>query len=432
MSIGTLVLLILAAPFFALPITLTIDILTLACHKVNAATKRKSGKKEGDSDCVRGELVPSKKVSSKPAKDVTVIISAHKESGLIEDSIRSVLRQGYSIKNIYISDSNLDNTKEEVEKLKRTIAGFRKKFPKIYYWSKEGMTSKSEKLNQLIRDPKVRLGKYVYFLDSGLNLHPGTIERLVESAIEEGAVASTSYGYVTPPKSYPAKYFHYGKEWINRISRFRKRAQSYRRGMFVVCGASFLVKSEVAKKIPIPTNVRTEDTAYTWAIQEEGHKISFTQDAIVSTVDVPTLKRELKQSYRWYLGTWQVMYLHRSVFGMKSKAKSLAYLSVLPGLFETTTYTISVLMFPFLLYFLPIYAAYFAIGDTVLSFFAPIMGHVFSGQPGKIPRELLHTVRHYHQILAFKFFSSALWILTGANMIFDVATGRSKNWGNKW
>ncbi|MBN2095311.1 MAG: glycosyltransferase family 2 protein [Candidatus Aenigmarchaeota archaeon] len=430
MSLSAL-LALLAVPFAVLPITLTIDVLTLACHHIRVKSRKISLKPKG-TGYLKGELRPSGRVSISEAGEVTVVISAHRESGIIEKSIRSVLRQDYPIKNIYVSDSNLDNTWEEVEKLENILARFRKEFPAIYYWSRKGITSKSEKLNALVRDPGVKLGEYVYFVDSGLKLHSGTIRKLVESIELEGAAAVTSFGYVKPPKNRAAKYFHFGKEWINRISKFRKSAQSYRRGVFVVCGASFMVRSEIARKIPIPTNVQTEDTAYTWKMQEEGYKISFAPDAIVSTGDVPTLQRQLRQSYRWYKGTWQVIYTRRGIFGPRSKAKSLAYLSVLPGLIEATVYTVGVLLFPFLLYFYPLYAAYFLIGDTTLTFVAPVLGPALSGDSRKIPWELLHTARHYHHIMAFKFLSSALWILSFSGVLLEVLTGRSKNWGNKW
>jgi hypothetical protein len=127
-----------------------------------------------------------------------------------------------------------------------------------------------------------------------------------------------------------------------------------------------------------------------------------------------------------------VIYTQWHVFGPRSKAKSLAYLSVLPGLLESTMYSVAVLLFPLLLYVSPVYAAYFVISDTIFTFLAPIIGLCLSGEPRKIPRELWHTLRHYHHIFAFKFMSSALWVISFLKVAIDIATGKNKNWGNKW
>ncbi len=358
-------------------------------------------------------------------KDVTVVVSAHKQKNSIEESIRNIFEQNYPIKNLYISDSNLDNTKDVIDKLKE-------EFPNVHYWSKEGITSKGEKINSLIKDTEVNLGYYTYLTDADITLHPNTIEKLVGGFKEDNIAAVTSYGYVTPPDNYLAKCFHYGKEWANRLGKFRKTAQQQRRATHVVCGASYMVKSDVLKKIEIPTDTVTEDTAFTWRLNEEGYKVGFVPDAVVSSEDVGNLKAQLKQSYRWYRGTWQNLYKHKNMFGRKSKAKSLAYSTVLPGFAESLLYTGAVVSLPITAYLAPDYAKYFLIGDTVLSFATPLIAPPLSGESKDIPKELLHTLKHYHQITSYKAMSSALWLGAGLKTGYDILTGKSKKWTNNW
>jgi len=414
---------------YILPLTFMIDVATLGYCRFKKIFKKIS---EKFVPAHRKELEyrPSKTPKSK--KEVSVIISAHKEEDIIEKSIRSVFRQNYPIKNLYISDSNLDNTKKAVRNLEERIKKLKKEFPNIIYWSKEGITSKAEKINSLVRDPSVDLGDYVYLIDSDLRLSPDTIEKLVEGFTEDNIAAVTSYGYVTPPDNYWAKYFHYGKEWINRMGKFRKIAQKYRRAMFVVCGASYMVRLDVLKKIELSTKTKTEDTDFSWQLQEEGYKIEFVPDAVVSSKDVPTLKSQLKQSYRWYMGTWQNLYLHKNIFGLKSKAKSLAYLSILPGFIESLLYSCAIVLLPFIAYFFPIFAVYFLVGDTILSFIAPVIAPLLSGEPETIPREIFHTLRYYHQIIVFKIMAAVLWLGAGFKVCYHILTGKQKKWVNKW
>ncbi|RLI99361.1 MAG: hypothetical protein DRP06_03630 [Candidatus Aenigmatarchaeota archaeon] len=409
-----------------LPLTFLIDLITLIYHPLKKLFKCYS-------DWIhRKELRYSPKPIPASKKEVSVIISSHGQKDIIEDSVRSIFRQNYPVKNVYISDSNIDNTEKVVKQLEDVMRGLKREFPDIHYWSKEGITSKAEKINALVRDPEVELGDYVYLVDSGLKLYPRAIEKLVEGFTEDNLAAVTSYGFVTPSGNYFSKYFHYGKEWVNRLGKFRKTAQSYRRGVFVVCGASFMIKLNVLKKIKISIGTKTEDTAYTWQLQEEGYKIGFAPEAIVSSEDMLTLKTQLKQSYRWYTGTAQVIFLHRRIFGAKSKAKSLAYLSVLPSLMESAMYAIAILLLPVMLYLAPIYAIYFLIGDTILSFISPLIAPLLSGEPEQIPWEFFHTLRHYHQITAYKILASALFLISALKVNFDIIQGKQKNWVNKW
>ena len=409
-----------------LPLTFLIDLITLVHHQFIKIFKCYF-------DWVhRKELRYSPKPISESKKEISVIISSHGQKDLIEDSVRSIFRQNYPIKNVYVSDSNIDDTEKIVEHLEDVMRRLKKEFPQIHYWSKPGITSKADKINALIRDPDVDLGDYVYLVDSGLKMHPNAIEKLVEGFTEENIAAVTSYGFVTPSGNYLSKYFHYGKEWVNRLGKFRKTAQTYRRGVFVVCGASFMVKLNILKKIKMSIGTKTEDTAYTWQLQEEGYKIGFAPDAIVSSDDMPTLKAQFKQSYRWYTGTAQVIYLHRKIFGINSKAKSLAYLSVLPGLMESVMYTIAIVLLPVMWYFAPIYVIYFLIGDTILSFISPLIAPLLSGEPEQIPREFFYTLRHYHQITAYKILASILFLGSVLKVNFDIITGKQKKWVNKW
>lgn len=394
--------------FIVPPLTMSIDICSLAYNKI----KKKSNPHSSLEDIVK--------------PPVTVIISAHKREKTIEKSIREMFNQTYPIKNIYISDSNLDNTREVVGRLE-------KEFPNLYYWSKEGITSKSEKINNLVRDNNVDLGDLVYLKDSSAVPNKDILEKLVPAFSESNVAAVTSFGYVNAPKNYLAKYFHYGKEWINRMGRFRKNAQEIRRGMYVVCGASFMARADILKKLEIPTGTKTEDTAYTWRLQEEGYKVRVVQDAIVSSDDVNSLGSQLKQTYRWYTGSWQNLFLHgRKLFNPKSKGANLGYSTVLPGFLESSIYCGTMLSLPLIYHFYPEFAKGFVIADTALTLAAPLISMPLIGKTKEIPKEIYKTVRHLHQITSYKLMSSGLWFCSGARTLYDVVSGKSKEWNSSW
>ena len=202
--------------------------------------------------------------------------------------------------------------------------------------------------------------------------------------------------------------------------------------MYVVCGASFMVKSDIIKKIKIPTGTKTEDTAYTWLLQEKGYKVGVVQDAVVTSKDVTPLSSQLKQCYRWYSGTWQNIYLHKKeLFGIHSKAKSLGYTTILPGMIESSLYTIAVAGFPIMYYFSPELAKAFLIGDTALSLAAPIISTRLAGDSGAM-KEFFKTIMYYPLITTYKVMASAIWVYSGIEMVFDVLTGDSKEWSNTW
>lgn len=417
-------------PFFP-PLTLSIDVASLAYDKI----KKSSRKSSEDAWISRMEDLFEDETGNASVympefftgqNKVSVVITSHNQENMIEDSIREVYRQDYPLENVMVSDSNLDGTSEVVNSIES-------EFPNLHYWSKDGITSKAGKINAMVRDSEVDMGDYVYFIDCGLKMEPGVIKKMAAALSDDSLSAVTSYGYVTPPKSRLAGLFHYGKEWTNRMGKFRKEAQEKRRAMFVVCGSSYMVRSDVMKKSKIPEDTLTEDTAFTWELQKNGHKIGFVKDAVVYADDVPTISSQIKQSQRWYRGTWQNIATRKSIFGKKSDAKSLAYSTVLPGTVESCLYAGAVTSLPAVAAVAPEYFTAFVIGDTILSLAAPAIAPALSGEPSEIPKEIAYTLKHYPQILAYKAISSGLWLYTGLETGYDIITGKSKtSWGNTW
>lgn len=359
--------------------------------------------------------------------EVSVLISSHNEIKKINNTLVNLEKQSYPVKNVIFSDSNLDKSEYLVNYLSKSFPSLN-----IIYWSMDNVTSKADKINHIVDDSNIDLGDLVYFMDIGLDLEPDTIKQLVDAFSKEDIAAVTSYGIVTPTDSYNSNMYHYGKEWVNRMGKFRKNAQKHRNAIPVLCGASFMVKTDVLEDHDIPTDTKTEDTGYTWLLLRNGYKIGFEPDSFVSTGDVKSLKAQLKQSWRWYSGTWQNLYRQKDIFSPKSKARSLAYTTIAPSLIESVLYTGTVLSLPLLAYYEPELAQGFLIGDTVLSFMAPVAAPLLSGDSKTIVKELYKTLRYYPQITAYKVMSSALWLGSGAKVGLDVIKKNTDKWSNTW
>ncbi len=422
--------------FYILPLTFTIDTATLGYHHIkNFLGKSKPDRSyattpdEVYDDVVsdEGGNVNGEFFYKSAIPEVSVVVSSHKQSDQIEQTVKNIYDQSYPLNSVIISDSNLDDTKE-------LVASLGEKFPSLNlkYWSKDGVTSKAGKINNLVKDPEVDLGDYVYFIDTGIDMNPDTITLLADAFSEDDIAAVTSYGVVTPNGNYRSNMYHHGKEWTNRMGKYRKLAQKHRNAIPVLCGASFMAKTEVLKDTEFPTNTQTEDTAFTWLLQRNGHKVGYEPDAFVSADDVSTLKKQIEQTWRWYMGTWQNLYTQKEIFGPKSKAKSLAYTTLAPSLVESLLYAGTVVSLPFLAYYEPNLAQHFLIGDTVLSLMTPAVAPILCGEPKAVPGEIYRTVRHYHQITAYKIMSSALWLASGAKVGFDVVTRKNDKWTNDW
>ena len=81
---------------YILPLTFMIDVATLGYCRFKRIFKKIS---EKFVPAHRKELEYRPSKTPKPKKEVSVIISAHKDEEIVEKSIRSIFRQNYKIKN---------------------------------------------------------------------------------------------------------------------------------------------------------------------------------------------------------------------------------------------------------------------------------------------------------------------------------------------
>ena len=353
-----------------------------------------------------------------PIREVSVLIPFHKEpEEAVKRTIESIYKEKYPVKNIIVCGDSESNINED--SLKKTFKHKNLHYLKVPHYSK------AKKINYVIEKFSKNLGGFIYTIDCNAKIEERCIEKMVSDFSDEKVAAVTSYGRVSIPRNFLSRSYFYGKAWINEIGRFRKGAQEKRKAVFVVCGASTMYRKEVLKKIPIPSQSKTEDTYYTWLLQRNGFTIKVADDAIVSAPEVDGkglkgIKNQIKQSYRWSSGTLQCLSLEGK---MIFKNKKLAYTTILPGYIESITYAIPLFFLPLLFFIFPAFALGFLIGDTVFSLLGTL---VF------IPEKFGKTLLHYPQIMFFKYLNAAIFFFAMMVVGFQAIFGMKDKWNNEW
>ncbi len=355
-----------------------------------------------------------------PVREVSVLIPIHKEPiGYIKQTIDALYYDRYPLKNVIICGDKMSANGRDI--VKRMMGEYNNL---IYLESPH--QSKAKKINYAVNELKDALGEFVYLRDCRVYGYYDCIEKMVSYFSDDNVAAVTSYGRVNTPKNFLSRCFFYGKSWVNDMGRFRKNAQEKRKAIFVICGASTLFRTEVIRKVPIPGRTKTEDAHYTWILQRKGYEIRVADDATVAApeVDGETLfdgiKAQIKQSYRWSVGTTQTMYVEgRGLF----KNKRLAYTTIVPGFFEAVSYAVPLVLIPLLLYIIPFYAMGFLIGDTIFSLLATLI---------IMPKKFGKTVLHYPQIMFFKYINALVFFAALSVVTTQAVTGKSDKWSNEW
>lgn len=357
---------------------------------------------------------------NKPRR-ISVIIPTHMESGGdIEKTVNSIYREKYPLKKVIVCG---DPDSIGIEEIVKNLSAKFSRDNLIYIQCPE--RSKAKKINFVASNCR-GLGDFIYVRDCRVLSENKCIKKMAAYFDRAGKVAAvTSYGRLTPPKSFMSRTYYYGKEWINELGRFRKGAQEKRRAVFVICGASTMYRKKILQKFPIPSNSKTEDTHYTWVLQIKGYIIRVANNASVYAPDVDGkrfmgVKTQLMQSYRWSSGTIQCIYTESKTL---PKNKRLFYTTVAPGFIEALMYSIALILIPFLFFVSWPWALGFLIGDT---FFSLVSTLIF------IPKRFFKFLIHYPQIFVFKYLNAIVFIYAFAKVSYQRVARKNYLWSNEW
>jgi cellulose synthase/poly-beta-1,6-N-acetylglucosamine synthase-like glycosyltransferase/peptidoglycan/xylan/chitin deacetylase (PgdA/CDA1 family)/spore germination protein YaaH len=234
---------------------------------------------------------------------VSVIIPAYNEEQVIEASVARILESDYANIEIIVAD---DGSKDRTSPIVAEAFG---DHPKVTLLT----MINGGKASALNRALKVARGEIVVALDADTQFEQTTIARLVRWFTDDriGAVAGNA---------------KVGNR-VNLVSRWQaveyvtaqnieRRALTRFDAIMVVPGAVGAWRREALDDVGgYPEDTLAEDQDLTIAIQREGWRVAYDEDAVAWTEAPETFKALSKQRFRWSFGTLQCLWKHRSVLG---------------------------------------------------------------------------------------------------------------------
>ena len=380
-----------------LPLSMTIDVGTLAYNYISRE--------------IFGRKTQASPIDEEYHPTINVAIPAYNEVDRLPYTINAILNQTYPVNKIYILDDiSTDGTSQLCSRLQEENE-------KIVHVRKESKHGKAGNINLLVDDLGDELNDHLLVVDADVQLRPNCLENMISNY--NGAEVTTGFGYTRKPTNFVATQLYEGERWINSVFSFRKRAQSMRNAVYVVCGALTMYETDVLKRLPIPERTCTEDTDYTWLLQENKIRINYVPSAQAIGGNPNTLKGYWKRYDRWFSGTFQNIYTHERDL---NKNKSLLYTTIAPGLFEIVPYSFAISTLPATAYFYPDLAKGILAADFILS----------------IPFFFMHpegaksAVKNLPGIYAFKYFGSVVGMSTMLKTTYQKLFKKDSEWKNTW
>lgn len=243
-----------------------------------------------------------KKVSppAKPKRKtmLALLIAAHNEEVVIEQTIRSAIRAGMKPEHIYVVD---DNSSDDTSKIAKAILG--------------------EKNVIKVR----RSGKGLALTKAAKRFHLATRYRWIHIADADGGFATNYFpvfrrelrvkyaaatGYV---RSLPGKTVsQYRVVEYTLGMEIQRRFQAATHTVTVIPGPTSCFRSDVFQKLNFANHSLAEDFDVTLQIHRQGlGRVQFIPGAVAYTQDPETVKDFVKQITRWNRGILQGMHRHK-------------------------------------------------------------------------------------------------------------------------
>jgi cellulose synthase/poly-beta-1,6-N-acetylglucosamine synthase-like glycosyltransferase len=204
--------------------------------------------------------------------DISILISAHNEVNLIEDCIKSILKQDYPINKIKIlvgSDGSTDSTDLLLDKLSLDHSQLKAlRFDRI---------GKNSVLNELM---KLTDGSVTFFMDADIRLQDGVIYKLCEYLEDEkiGAVIASMKSIGDTGQSSGG----FGELLYQRIENIFRIKESTICSTVSSLGAFYAVKNEYLK--PLPDSKVADDFTPLLRVMLKRRRVVFVDSAEVIEV----------------------------------------------------------------------------------------------------------------------------------------------------
>ncbi|MFC0433764.1 bifunctional polysaccharide deacetylase/glycosyltransferase family 2 protein [Kutzneria buriramensis] len=231
-----------------------------------------------------------------PAEPVTVIVPAYNEKEGIEATVRSVLASDHPVWVIVVDDGSTDGTAEVVERLN---------LPRVVL-IRQANGGKPAALNTGLAAARTEL---VVLVDGDTVLERGTVRTVVGHFADPRVGAVSGNAKVGNRAGLLGRWQH-----IEYVIGFNldRRMYDVLECMPTVPGAIGAFRREAVIRLGgIPTDTLAEDTDLTMAMERDGWRVVYEQQALAWTEAPSTLGQLWKQRYRWCYGTLQAVWKHR-------------------------------------------------------------------------------------------------------------------------
>lgn len=284
--------------------------------------------------------------------DVSVLLPAHNEEEVIEDTINSIFTSDYSgkIEVIVINDGSTDNTAKIVKAMQK-----KDKRIKLFNTNHIG---KSRALNFGVTKAKF---DYLLFLDADSSIEANTLREIVQP-LSDKKIAASSGSVRAKITSNPLTWF----QDFEYILSSGWRYISSLIGSVSVLPGFFVIRKNVFLKIGgFSADTLTEDFDITLSIKKFGYEATMNPKAVMYTTTPSNIKSLFRQRIRWGRGNFQVIRKHADMLFSK-KFGWLGYY-ILPT--HIYWYIFSLLYLPSVLYWmLGGYYQYFFVNGNFISY----------------------------------------------------------------
>ncbi len=230
----------------------------------------------------------------KPKHKFAVLVASRNEEGVIENLVKSLLKQDYpkELFEVYVIPNNCTDDTEKIAKnagatiLKCTIPT--KSKGEVLKFAFDKLANK-------------KIDAYVMF-DADNVVHPEFLSRMNDALCEGHKVAQGFRDSKNPSDNWISGSYSIFY-WIQNF--FFNKARMQMGGSSSINGTGFMIKKEVIDEYGFNTVTLTEDVEFTAQCALNGIKIVFVEDAITYDEQPTEFKASWKQRKRWSMGNIQ-------------------------------------------------------------------------------------------------------------------------------
>ena len=359
--------------------------------------------------------IKRKKILSQknPDIDATVVIPARNEERRIKQCIEALFNQTKPPKKvIVIDDCSQDKTPEICRELDQ-------KYLDLIYIRQRQRSGKANNLNyaiQLLLTHEKLLTPIVVCIDGDAVPQSDFIEQITKPFVSEEVAAVSGTATIMEPENLMGKLLAGTYRFMFRFYSWQKTAQGYRNAVNPICGGAVGYRTHILRKFPIPARCITEDTDYTWLLQENKYKILHNPKAMVKSEQAITLRGFFRQWFRWYSGAHQAWYIHGKNL---LAARKLLFTTLAPACLDAWIYSVLLLGFPLISMWNPIQLLWLMAFDVGLTAVFLVLLD---------PREL----KYLPMIWLMKFPLAIAWLTSGLKTLWERLSNKQHLWGRAW